>query len=340
MTDNQYAVFKRPLSKENGELPADPREVDGVDVSDDGSVPLLAVYDSGENKFYSTGDYGRTADVGLGWLLRISTPETGKIVFGDSEEIGHAMSDIKSSLSTLKSEDMQAYIDKMYQAFDEGVASPADILTPEQLNQQFADSDQQSRLMLELIASGQTAPEESGYQAEVSHPDIQSDSLWGWLVPQFPSGSEQSIKPGMTLAAADYDGAYFVYETAQGDQDKMILSGSEDLEILSLAGVDGEEDITEEAGDSTDSDSGVVVWTGSDKSNAPEPIQSPSDHSDHRLVVKGAQNRSSHALSELERTDQDGTVTYSLPSTSLNAGESVEDIVIVPRWTTRRASTR
>ncbi|MFC7115843.1 hypothetical protein ACFQH2_14030 [Natronoarchaeum sp. GCM10025703] len=103
--------------------------------------------------------------------------------------------------------DLSTYVSTLYDGIQQGAIDPADILGPQEIIDQFSDSDEMTRLATELVAIGADVPdsEAAGYEATVSHPDIQADELTGLVFPQFSVDPAPSISPGTTIAASDYD---------------------------------------------------------------------------------------------------------------------------------------
>ena len=218
--------------------------------------------------------------------------------------------------------DLPTYIDNLYSALDDGVINPTDVIGPNEVAQEFADSDAQSRMTAEMLAIGAPVSEDVGFEALISHPDIPgSEARWAKVFPRY-SGTPQSISPGTTIASADYSMAYAGYWDGNGEWNETILSGDSDLVVEDVTGVDGEEEVDASEKTATGTDGTVVIASGD---SAPDPIASPADHSGWTVVVDGAANKSTHPVSDVTQDGDD----YVL-STSLSDGEAVDSISIVP----------
>jgi hypothetical protein len=184
-----------------------------------------------------------------------------------------------------------------------------------------------------MTFSGIGAPSNDfGYQAKVSHPDLAAGSLWGNLFISF-SGEPQSISAGTTLAPTDYNMAYLgYYRQDNGNFDQVALSGSSELQILDVSGLDEEQ--TRQDGEQTAGSNGdVFVWPTDGDKEVPAPIKYPADHNGWKVVVEGASTKSTHPVGDV----QSGDSCYSL-TTSLNEGELVESVRLVPSINYEQAS--
>jgi hypothetical protein len=133
-----------------------------------------------------------------------------------------------------------------------------------------------------------------------------------------------TLKPGVTITSSQYDVAYAGWVDSNGEFQTRVLSGSSDLQILDVTGVEGEDSVDEsDRGTTANDSSDVVVYEGD---SPPDPIAYPQDHSDWTILIKGASNQSTHSPTDVT---VDGT-TYTVPSTSLNAGEAVESVHLIP----------
>jgi hypothetical protein len=303
-------------------LPAD------VTRFDDRSEPLTAlmpVYTNSNGTFVVTPVVSQWIDVGnttnkdiiaAHSSLEDKTVMSSLKYYKTTYAIADAYDSISSSLST--------YVSELYQGIQQGAIEPADILSSSDIVQEFADAPAQERLAAELLAIGAQVPQDVGYRARISHPDLQADSLWGWLFPQF-SGDPVDIGPGTTLASADYDMAYFGYEGSNsGEFEKIILSGGRDLQIHDVDGVEGQEEVdTERRGAEAGVNGRVVVWSGD---SPPDPIANPADNSGWRVLVQGETNRDTAAVADVT---QDGT-EYVLSTTSIPEGELIDYVELVP----------
>jgi len=268
----------------------------------------------------------------IGWYTGGETTDYEQLQVTHSSLSTETVFDHKTYYDVLKriydeyqsiSSDLSTYVTNVYEQVEEGALDPSDVLSSQDIVDQFASSDAQTRLAAEMTAIGAGVPDNAGYEAKVSHPDIQSDSLWGNLYIRF-SGDPQPVTPGKTIASADYSVAYFgFYSENAGEYRSRVLSGSSDLQILDVAGLPDEQDATSGAADVADSSANVVIYEGDDP---PEPIEFPQDHSNWQIVVEGASNTSTHAPTDVV---VEGS-TYTLEATGLNAGEAIESVRLVP----------
>jgi len=265
--------------------------------------------------------YDPTVDRGVSTDLGITHGSYDSKVVLDTQLYYNVLDQIQSEYNTIDS-DLGTYVENLYDAFAQTDLDPADIIQPTDLYQQYADGSTQQRVNAELIAAG-ASPSTAGYQVEISHPDLAADSLWGNLYPRYADGvDDQNLTSGSTLSSADYTLAYFGYiENDTGEYTITTLSGNEDLQILSSS--DSNAELSENRDTNVDSNNGVQFWDTEQHGEAPDWLQYPGEFSDKELVLNGPENQSTHSLSDIV---DNGDGTYSIDTTDLNAGESLEEI--------------
>lgn len=246
--------------------------------------------------------------------------------------VDHALyqdfSDLLSDIRTDLISQVETYVSTLNDQLAEGVIDPEDIVSPSVLVESFADSDEQTRTAAHLAATGAHVPEGNlGFQAEVSHPDLESDSLWGQLFISYaPDHEPEPVSPGLTVSSDDYDLAYLQFNREDtGDPETRLLSGDEDLEILDMDDLDNTDDIdtSDGAAQEAGENGRVTVWEGTE--DVPEPIEFPNDHEGHTIEITGDVNSDTAPVGDVEE-DEDG---YFVPETSLEEGETVHEVRIV-----------
>jgi len=321
-TGGGYTVFEAPVPN----LPVMPSNLEGRSES----LSIYAVASSGGSDMvvaprmdtFGGSDYDPIGNevIQVGHSSLSTQPVLDAGLYSD------AISSIESSYSTISS-DLSTYVTSLTNALTEGAIDPSDILSSEDIVNEFGQSSDQARLAAEIMAVGGNVPGEVGYQAKISHPELASDELWAWIYPQFASGvSDVSVSAGTTISSSDYDIAYIGYNSQANDKFiTRVLSGDSDLEILDVAGVENEDQagVSESADGSAGTDGAVTVWSGSDP---PEPLTDPTSYQGWKIVVTGANSTSRHPVSDISK---DGD-SYKLQSTSLTDGETVESVEIVP----------
>lgn len=215
------------------------------------------------------------------------------------------------------------YVDAVHGQIQQGEIDPAHILSSQDIVDQFAGSENIDRVAAELTAIGATVPDEWTFRAEISHPDLYAETLWGILMPEFSGDEAPSIRPGTTIDAEDYRMAYFAYEgQADGSAQVELLSGDEPIEVLDLDGLEGQETLDES--DTVAGENGeVVLWTGGDP---PDPIANPSEYEGWSIMVGGETNRHVADVTDAQQEGDD----WILPDTDLEEGETIEYVEIVP----------
>lgn len=253
-------------------------------------------------------------------------PETGDRL--EDFILGFTLRDVIWSIYNAYDEirgDISTYVDTINDQLEQGVIDPADILGPYDIVEAFAHSDESSFMGAQLLATGAEMPDNIGYEALISHPDLAAEELWGTLYPRF-SGEPKALSPGMTLQPEDYGMAYFGFHShLDGEWTTTILSGDEPLEILDVTGLDDEMDII--GGDAlvaerTAGENGRVVLHEGD--DPPDPIRYPADHENWQVVIEGNVNNDQIPVSEVESEDVDGTTEWYVEPTTLADGETVE----------------
>ncbi|MFP8954536.1 twin-arginine translocation signal domain-containing protein [Natrialbaceae archaeon A-arb3/5] len=242
--DGNYLAFKKDISDV---CPVDPTELDGRD--DPLEIYLFAAERSSGNeriiRYVSSSVFSPEMTSDGGYVLVATHSDFGDTVVLDGDLFSSIVSVIRDAHSSIRS-DVETYVGNLYQGVQQGAIDPSDVLSSQDIIDEFADSSEQSRLAAELMAVGAHVPGEAGYQATISHPDLQADELTGMLYPQF-EGEPIDVSAGMTIAPEDYSMAYFGYEAEFGDEDDpfetMTLSGEEPLEVLDVDGVEGQTEI-------------------------------------------------------------------------------------------------
>jgi len=240
---------------------------------------------------------------------------------------------IQTEYSSITS-DLSTYVGNLVSALDQGAIEASDIYSPRDLAEQFASSSKRSRVAAELAAAGAQVPEDSSYEAKISHPDLSVSELWCDLYVQFGDGSATPIEPGITIAAADYELAYIGYTSAaSGDYITETLSGESDLEVLDATGFDNEDPV-DTAADSAESSGAVNL--GSDPV---DQIQNPGDYDDTYNLVLETESSGLFTVS-LSDVTQDGE-DYVIPETAspLSGGETLTVVRVVPVADQQQTST-
>jgi len=243
-----------------------------------------------------------------------------------------AIETIKSAYNSI-TDDLSTYVQNLNDGIEQGAIAPADILGPSEIAAQFEDSDHMTRLATELVAIGAQVPDAAGYRATISHDDLQADELEGLVFPQFSVDDPPSVNSGVTISSADYELAYFGYESAlssgDGEDDETelrteVLSGNHDLEIISVDGVEGQETVDDSSrGDEAEADGRVVLWSGD---GAPDPLADPDEYPDYRVVVEGETTTDAQDVGNVVEDGED----YVLETSALAEGETIDQIELIP----------
>jgi len=312
-------------------------EIYGLQFSGNSNRIVAPIFDNADISWFS----GRTVSPGAppypGGTDKIvaNTGDFSKITVADANIYNQALQNIDAAYTNIKN-GLDDYVTTLYESFAEGALDPAQLISPTDLYEQFSTAPNQQRLTAELLAVGAASPgDDVGFQAKVSHPDLQEPPQWGVLYPMWAEGvEEKTIEGGTTIPKADYRMAYLGFEAADIDEYEVrLLSGDSDLKIIETE--DTDDDLVSEREDETAGTNGKVeVWDTTSKENGgngepPEQLEFPESHENWYIEVRGASNLSQHPMGAptVEQGDN-GNDVYVLDSTDLSEGELVESIAI------------
>ncbi|OIB57430.1 twin-arginine translocation signal domain-containing protein [Natrialba sp. SSL1] len=321
--DDEFVMYEWKV-----DLPVDPTELEGRD------EPLWEIglgHTSGSDSLYGAAvetewaqnwdEYGIHTDDSYSLVAEHS--DLGETTVLDTGEITSEVLAVVETAYTDIRGDVQTYVSNLYDGVQQGAIDPADVLSSQDIVDEFGDSDDQARVAAELLAIGANVPDSASYRATISHPDLQADELEGLLYPQF-DGEAMNLRSGMTLESEDYRMAYFGYESAVDDGfETTTLSGEEALEIHSVSGLEDEISIEDEYEPEAGVDGEVILWTGS---GAPEPITDSAEHDGWQIVVTG---ETTDHVADVSEAVEDGE-QWILETTDLAEGEAIESVEVVP----------
>jgi len=321
----EYAVWKREWKNE--EHPIDLESVEGIEtpveiygISSNGNGNDILIAPSGYNFLNDYHEYVETGEIQVEHSSRPTvTPLAGGLYDG-------YFNSIDNTYDELQNNQIPDWVSLLKDSLEEGVISPTDVISPQSALNNFAKTPTQSRFTAEAVFSGMAAPSDYTFRAEVSHPDLVSDSKWGTLFVKF-AGKEDppNISAGTTLEPADYHSAVlgFVRED-NGEYTRRGLSGKETLEILDVEETEDEEKRQPEE-ESAGENGEVLVWP--DNGEVPDPIKLSDNYGDWSVVVGGGSGtKSRHKVSDIVEKE-DG---WYLDTTSLSNGELIEEIRLNP----------
>ena len=316
--DSSYtsAIVKAPLTN----LPGNLSEIDGLESETE--MYGIVSSDSDPHICAPTKAWGASGVKSHGKLQVTHSNYATETVLNQQLYV-QCLYDINQEYNSISS-DLSTYVTELYNALSQGALDASDIYAPSDIVDEFAGTDKRSRLAAELAATGASVPDEVGYEAKISHPDLQADELWVDLFPQF-SGSEVPIEPGTTLASGDYDIAYIGYTSAaSGEYLTQILSGDSQLQVLDLAGLENQAPV-ESAADTAESTGEVNL--GSDP---PDQVQTPGDYEDTFNLVLETESSGEYTVPVSDVTTSNGN--YIIPDTTspLSGDETLVQVRVVP----------
>ena len=222
-------VWSDPLSGPNVNLPdwMDLSQIEDKDVStSDLHVIRFAIDQTVVDIINGTG---------VGTKLIAEHPDHGTQTVADPQ----LYADLVSTTMTLRdslSADMTTIVSEIYQQFDIGEKDPSDIISNQELLQQFdsgGDLTEQSAVAA-LAARGYAVPDDLENQVTISHNDLEGETT-GWLF--VDATSEIVVGSETTISAADYQTSHIVYESeVDGSIQTQSLSGDYPLEIVEYSG--------------------------------------------------------------------------------------------------------
>lgn len=322
-----HILIEAPIPDSN--LPMPPSNIE--DIPD--TIPVYALAAWNTDAYY-TANASTLPGGGLtDWHIGATHSELSAQEVIDYSFYSQVLSRIETEYNNISSE-LSTYVDNLRSALNQGAMNASDIIAPTDLFDQFASTDKRSGTAAQLAAIGVKVPEDLGYQAQISHPELAADKLWVDLYPQF-SGSTVDIQPDMTLTSTQYNIAYIGYTSdATGDYVTEVLSGDSDLEILDVANVEGSEDATESAPSSAASSGDINLGT-----SPPDQVVNPGDYQETYRVVVATESGGTYTAPVADvSTNTDGEYIVPASSTGLSGGESITSVRIIPVVTSTQTS--
>lgn len=127
-------------------------------------------------------------------------------------------------------------VSAIYQQFDIGEKSPADIISSQGMMQEFHSGDQltEQSAAAALVSRGYALPSDVTNPVTVNHPDLEGETTGLLFV---DATRTLKLTGGTTVPASDYEMAYVVYDSAvDGATKTAMLSGTSDLQIIDYSG--------------------------------------------------------------------------------------------------------
>lgn len=270
-----------------------------------------------------SGDAGgvfTSSSSGAGDTILATSSNLGSIDILDSVLYGNVLNTISTAYQQIRG-DVETFINSLYDGLDTGSLDPSDVYGPADVVERFAQGST-SRAAAEMMAIGGAVAEDTGYRAEIEHPDVSGGSRWGHLVLSLVDGVSVDVSPDSTVAAADFELGYFAFETDAGRRLKA-LSGTDPIEVLDVKGVDGQTSVDATPdGQTVGTDGEVVVYEGD---SPPEALSSPSDHAGWVVSIHTGTGKEAVSVQNLSTSGD-----QYLASTSLEAESTVQLVEIVP----------
>ncbi|SFB91468.1 hypothetical protein SAMN05444422_1034 [Halobiforma haloterrestris] len=134
------------------------------------------------------------------------------------------------------SADLSTTVDSIYQQFDIGERDPSDIISNQEILQQFDPSDglSEQSAVAALVARGYALPSDLEETVTITHNDLEGETS-GYLF--LDAGEQINAVAGTTISANQYEMGHIVYESAvDGSIQSESLSGDYPLDIVEYSG--------------------------------------------------------------------------------------------------------
>lgn len=332
-----YMLYRKSVP--DSQLPYPPQELEGRDkpmemvgycttISDDGIVFPLG----GQTQAWGI-SISITDSITIEDDFNIYADPSGyeKVIPLDGRLLSDVVEDIKAEYDSIQS-DLSSVVSSTVQGLEQGTIDPSAVLTGDDLLSQYDPNNKRSALHREAIAMGMDMPGDPRFQAKVSHPDLEADSLWGDLVLRLADGVDVSVTGPTTIPSTDYNHALIGYTgAATGEYQYQSLSGSSDLEILEI---ETQDQVVAEV-QKTVGSGGTVVLAPAESDSTPEPLSNSDPEFDKWGVNLYAADGSSWAGTVGDAYVEDGD--WKIDST-LTEGLTVERITYTPNSTFENTS--
>ena len=316
-------------------LPADPTNLEGRDEPlelwtvphwhDSYSEHVLPVPDHSTSWFQTINESSSNSVMGREDLFA-NYSNGDKVYWLKGILLGNVIQKIETEYENLLSE-LSDVVDKTVNGLEQGTIEPSDVLTSEQLTEDFNPNNRRSALHREAMAVGMEMPGDVAFQARVSHPDLAADSLWGDLLLRTTGDSDLAVDGPMTIPAADYQLALLGYtgETTGKYQYASLRpqdsnNNDQPLEILEITTND---DVVAENPETSVGSGGTVKLAPTDSESTPEPLANPDQKYDSWGITVVAGDGTTATGKVGDAYGEDG---YWKLNTSLSEGLSVEEI--------------
>lgn len=270
------------------------------------------------NRSGVNGDGGASANT---WTVTHSTLDSK--TFLDGLLYAEAENQIRSEYTYIQN-NLDTYVTELANGLNQGEIEVETILGPQDLMDEYASNDKQSRLAQEMLATGIGMPtDDLGFRALISHPELATNELWVDLYPRLENGSV-SIDGPTTLAAENYSMAVIGYQSKANDEYIVeALPGTDPLEVLEVETTNSQ---SVEQDRTVSSDSSVVV----SESGVPDAIPDDADLSNWSVTLT-TDSGSTDTVAYPDLTKDGETITA--PSTSLSSDSTVTEAQWTPSVT-------
>jgi hypothetical protein len=309
----------------NGEMPPEPQLYTPVNITPHTSYNYAHDWDFPDIQ-NTEGIFARNSDLGKRYIK----------YRGNDCKLHQQMNVVYEEWSDAKDQ-LADFIETFYGAVSQGAVDKLGALSPMDFNRQFADADENKRAVAELIAAGLAPPEDLGVRAQINHPDLDANDVWGRLFIKWKDGYERDLAPGKSIDEDFYEFAMFVYPGAvSGELERIALSSGtrNELEIVDLTGSDIDKETSKDT--TVEDDGDVPLWDEKKDGEVPSWIKNPPAGHEWRLVDENG-NRLSFDGTDIEETEEG---VYKLPGTSFDPGTNIRSIRAVEPITTTQPIKR
>jgi len=226
---------------------------------------------------------------------------------------------------------LSEYVTTLVNGLEQGAIDPTQVLGPRDIAEEYADTDRRGLFAREMLATGAGIPENIGFRAKVSHPNLEADELWGDLYIRYDSDTDIEIGGPTTIESTEYRSALLGhYGQVTDDYQVVTLVGDSPLEILE---VETEDQVRIDEPNVVVGENGEVVIGHPDE--LPEEYVSPEEkYQDWVVTISGADGTQDTVMQQNLIIRDEEVVA----ETSLEKGVGVSAIRITPPVAFRQTS--
>jgi hypothetical protein len=251
----------------------------------------------------------------------------GTVTLLDYQLYNKAINKIETEYQMIR-DNLSAVVDETVSGLEQGKLEAPDVLDANDLVTEFSTNNKRAALAREMMAIGAQYPGDSvSQQAKVSHPALETDSIWADLYIRLTDGSSLEVNGPMSVPAADYELAYIGFQSKVGDGEYITETLPGDSELV-IEDVRDPKQIEQDSPDPVADNGDVTIGDDNNEEELPKPLaESDPKYDDWGVIVTTADGSTGSGKVGDAYIGDDGK--WKLP-TSLSAGQSVETVRFIP----------